>query len=102
MRAITHCRVPVFTALGHATDRSVADEVAAQIFPTPSAAAAALVARAEAVATARKSELARQQHQIEVARLQQRSHRRMLAAGCAIAVLAAIVVLLLIFGGTKP
>lgn len=46
VRAITRCRVPVFTALGHASDRSVADEVAAQAFSTPSAAAAALVARA--------------------------------------------------------
>jgi len=101
VRAITHCRVPVFSALGHATDKSVSDAAAAQSFPTPSAAAAALVARAEAVATARKAEAARQRHQGEVAQLQQRNRRRQRIAGVAIAVLVAVVVLLIIFGGAR-
>ncbi len=99
VRAITHCRVPVFTALGHASDRSVADDAAAHAFPTPSAAASALVARAEAVATARKAEAARQQHQVEVARLQEHNRRRMRLAGMAIAVLIILVVLLITTGG---
>jgi exodeoxyribonuclease VII large subunit len=99
VRAITHCRVPVFTALGHATDESVCDAAAAQSFPTPSAAAAALVARAEAVATARTAEAARQRHQVEMAQLQQRNRRRMRLAGAAIAVLITLVVLLLTIGG---
>ena len=99
VRAVTHCRVPVFTALGHATDRSVTDAAAAQSFPTPSAAAAALVARAEAVATARKADAARQRHQVEVARLQQRNQRRMRVAGITICALVILIVLLMIDGG---
>ena len=99
VRAVTHCRVPVFTALGHATDRSVTDAAAAQSFPTPSAAAAALVARAEAVATARNAEAARQRHQVEVARLQQRNQRSMRLAGITISALVILVVLLVIVGG---
>lgn len=99
VRAVTHCRVPVFTALGHAADRSVTDAAAAHSFPTPSAAAAALVARAEAVATARKAEAARQRHQVEVARLQQRNQQRMRLAALTISALVILVVLLIIVGG---
>jgi exodeoxyribonuclease VII large subunit len=99
VRAITRCRVPVFTALGHATDQAVADVVAARSFPTPSAAAGALVAQAEAAATAREAEAARKRHQVEVAQLRERSRRRMLAACITIAVLAAVVVLLITVGG---
>lgn len=46
-RAIAGCRVPVWVAVGHAIDRSVADTVANASFATPSAAAAELVARAD-------------------------------------------------------
>ena len=99
VRAVAHCRVPVFTALGHAPDRSVTDAAAAQSFPTPSAAAAALVARAEAVTTARKAEAVRQSHQVEVARLQQRNQRRMRLAVITISALVVLVVLLIIVGG---
>ena len=99
VRAITRCRVPVFTAMAHATDRTVADAASAQSFPTPSAAAAALVARAEAVATAREAEVAGQAHRAELALVQARSRRRLLLAGIAIAVLAVLVVLLLALGG---
>ena len=102
VRAITRCRVPVFTALGHATDQSVADAAAAQSFPTPSAAAGALlllVARAEAVAKGQEAEAARQAHRLELAHVQARSRRRMLLAGVVIAVLAVLVVLLLTLGG---
>ena len=42
--AITRCPVPVWTAIGHATDSSVADLVANRSCATPSAAAAALIA----------------------------------------------------------
>jgi len=47
-RAIARCPVPVLTALGHATARTVADLVAYGSYETPSAAAGALVGRAEA------------------------------------------------------
>lgn len=99
VRAITRCRVPVFTALGHATDQAVADAVAARSYSTPSAAAGALVAQAEAVAKAREADAAHQRHQAEVAQLWARSRRRMLAACIAIVVLAAAVVLLISVGG---
>jgi exodeoxyribonuclease VII large subunit len=42
--AITRCPVPVWTAIGHATDRAVADLVAHRSCPTPSSAAAGLIA----------------------------------------------------------
>jgi exodeoxyribonuclease VII large subunit len=47
-RAIAQSPVPVFTGLGHETDRSVADEVAHTSYKTPTALAAALVDRVRA------------------------------------------------------
>jgi exodeoxyribonuclease VII large subunit len=44
-RAVAACPVPVWTGIGHETDRSVADEVAHSAFKTPTACAAALVER---------------------------------------------------------
>jgi exodeoxyribonuclease VII large subunit len=46
-RAIAALRTVVFTGIGHETDRTVADEVAHSAFKTPTAAAAAVVERAE-------------------------------------------------------
>jgi exodeoxyribonuclease VII large subunit len=45
-RTIAGLEVPVFTGVGHETDRSVADEVAHTAYKTPTAAAAAIVAMA--------------------------------------------------------
>ncbi|MGH9232105.1 MAG: exodeoxyribonuclease VII large subunit [Acidimicrobiales bacterium] len=65
--AITGCPVPVWTAIGHATDGSVADLVANRSCATPSAAADALIAmvdkdterrRAAAVSTAHATAMA--------------------------------------------
>jgi exodeoxyribonuclease VII large subunit len=65
--AIIRCPVPVWIAIGHATNRSVADLVANRSCATPSAAASALIAmvdedihrrRAAAVATAHATALA--------------------------------------------
>lgn len=50
-RRIAALRVPVWTGIGHETDTSVLDAVAAQSFRTPTAAAEALVGRFERVAT---------------------------------------------------
>lgn len=44
-RAIASCAVPVWTGLGHEIDRAVADDVAHSAHKTPTACAAALVAR---------------------------------------------------------
>ncbi|MFC0080935.1 exodeoxyribonuclease VII large subunit [Aciditerrimonas ferrireducens] len=41
-RAVATCPVPIITALGHATDQSLTDQVAWRAVPTPSAAAALL------------------------------------------------------------
>lgn len=54
-RAIAACPVPVFTGLGHETDRSVADELAHTAAKTPTACAQLLVARVGEVSTAVES-----------------------------------------------
>jgi exodeoxyribonuclease VII large subunit len=51
-RAIAGADVPVVTGVGHEIDSSVADQVAALAYKTPTACAAALVERAEAAAAA--------------------------------------------------
>jgi exodeoxyribonuclease VII large subunit len=50
-RTIADLTVPVFTGIGHETDRSVADEVAHTAHKTPTAAAAAVVAAVRDAAT---------------------------------------------------
>ena len=47
-RAVCECERPVFTGIGHETDRSVADETAHTACSTPTAAARAVVERVEA------------------------------------------------------
>ena len=95
-RAVAGCRVPVLTALGHATDRTVCDMVAHAAFPTPSAAAAALVARAEAQAHEQQAAAVqvRQAEQLAVAR--RRSRTAMLVA--IVAVMVLVLVLLALAG----
>jgi len=53
-RAVVRCPVPVWTAIGHATDRTVADLVAHRACATPSAAAAELISMVEADAERRR------------------------------------------------
>ena len=53
--AIAQCRVPVVTGLGHEIDVSIADEVAHSRYTTPTACAAALIDRAQAVVDAAES-----------------------------------------------
>ena len=86
--AITACPVPIWTALGHASDHTLADSLAAACHPTPSAAAGELVARAEAAVRAKEQDAERRRHQLQLAA----SRRR---AAVAIAV-AAMVVLVLV------
>jgi exodeoxyribonuclease VII large subunit len=90
--AVATCRVPVLTAIGHATDRTVCDMVAHVSFPSPSAAAAALVARAEAHERERQAAAVqlRQAEQLAVA------HRRSRMAAV-VAVMAVVVLIAVLF-----
>ena len=87
--AITACPVPVWTALGHATDHTLADSLANACHPTPSAAAAAIVARAEASVRVAQEEVERRRHQRELAASRARARRAVVLA--AIVVLVAII-----------
>ena len=106
-QAIARCPVPVLTALGHATDRTVADLVAHASYETPSAAAGALVGRAEAALASDRAAADRQAQETQLVAAQRaaaaaatvaqadvaRSRRRaLLAAG--IAVVAVLILVL--------
>jgi exodeoxyribonuclease VII large subunit len=93
-RAIAGCPVPIWTALGHATDHTVADLVAQRSFPTPSAAAAELVALGEAAAAdeRRRSQAAAQEAALAQARA--RARKAVVVA----AIVLALAVLLLLVG----
>lgn len=67
-RAIARCPIPVFTGIGHETDRSVADEVAHSSFKTPTACAQELVGIVRAVA-ARNEQIWSRIRQLAVTRL---------------------------------
>ena len=90
--AITACPVPVWTALGHATDHTVADSLAAACHPTPSAAAAALVASAEAHLRERTLEAERARHELQLAASRRRA-RYALALAAVLIVLAVFIIL---------
>jgi exodeoxyribonuclease VII large subunit len=96
VRAVAACRVPVFAAIGHATDRTVCDMVAHSVFPTPSAAAAALVARAEAHARQQEASVVQVRQAEELAVVRRRS--RTAVAVAVVAVVVLIVVLFVVMG----
>ncbi|MFN2504396.1 MAG: exodeoxyribonuclease VII large subunit [Acidimicrobiales bacterium] len=90
--AITACPVPVWTALGHATDHTLADSLANACHPTPSAAAAAIiVGRAEAAVRAAEEQAQRHRHAEELASSRARARRAVL-----VAVLVAVVAILMV------
>ena len=91
--AITGCPVPVWTALGHATDHTLADSLANACHPTPSAAAAAIVAGAEAAMRAADEEAQRRRHQLELAASRARARRAVMVA--TIVVLVALLLLVI-------
>jgi exodeoxyribonuclease VII large subunit len=95
-RAIAACPTPVWVALGHASDRTVADLVAHRSHPTPSAAAAAVVASAEAVAQRQAQEASAQQHRVELA-----TARRRLRYAVVVALVVALVLLAVVWGATR-
>ncbi len=90
--AITACPVPIWTALGHATDHTLADSLAQLCYPTPSAAAAALVARAEAAVRAEEQSAERRRHQEQLATTRRRAG---VAVAVAVLLVLAVVVVLL-------
>ena len=95
--AIARCRVPVLTALGHATDQTVADVVAHSAHETPSAAAAVVVARAEALVRKEEAAVIDHGHQVQLARARHRARWAVLVALTAVVVL--MVVLASLGGG---
>lgn len=90
--AITSCRVPVWTALGHATDHTLADAVANAHHPTPSAAAGAIVARAEAAIRRADDEARQARHALELASSRARARRAVLVAVLVVVVAVALAV----------
>ena len=93
-KAVASCPVPVLSALGHATDRTVCDMVAHGVYPTPSAAAAALVARAEARARRDEAAAAERQQAAQLAVARRRSRRAVRVAVAAVVVLVLVLVAL--------
>lgn len=90
--AIARCRVPVLTALGHATDDTVADRVAHSAYETPSAAAAALVARATSVRQASHVAAVEQVHQAQLDQARHRARWAVLVAVVAVVLLVLVLV----------
>ena len=83
---------PCRRTLGTATDRTVADLAARESHPTPSAAAASLVTRAESFVRDQAAAAAVQHHQVQLARAR---HRARWAV--AVAFLLAILVVVVVF-----
>jgi exodeoxyribonuclease VII large subunit len=92
-RAIAASPVPVWVAVGHATDRTVADLVAHSSFVTPTAAAAALIARARAVATRQEATATAARHVGELAEARMRSRRATVVAAAALFVILVVIIL---------
>lgn len=95
-RAIARCRVPVWVALGHAQDRTVADMAAHRPHPTPSAAAAALVAAIKAALNDEAQAIATRQHDADFATV-----RRRMRYAIAVALAAIVVLVLVIWAGLR-
>lgn len=97
-RAIATCGVPVWTAIGHATDTTVADLVANRSVPTPSAAAAAIVERVRAWEQNRHDRVTRQAHQERVTELRRRERRAWAVTALVAAAVVALVLMWLAAG----
>ena len=91
-RAIIACSTPVWTAVGHATDRTVADLVANRSCETPSAAAAALIGLVDQEVQRRRTAAASAAHAAELARSTARARRARIACAVLVLVLAALLI----------
>ena len=89
-RAIARCPTPVWLALGHASDRTVADMAANRSHPAPSAAAAAVVATVEAAVRHQAHVAATSQQRAELATVQRRLRHAVAAVVVVALVLAAV------------
>ncbi len=88
--SVAACPVAVWSALGHATDHTVADAVAHRSFPTPSA-AGAVVERCEEAVRVDQQRVAAREQEAEMARA-----RRRVRTAVLVAVLALVVVVLML------
>jgi len=92
-RAIADAPVPVWTAIGHAPDATVADRVANRSCPTPSAAAADLVTRVRDFERRRHERVVFAEHRQRVAVERAKVRRARLVA---VAALVALVLVMMI------
>lgn len=90
-RAVATAPVPVWTAIGHASDATVVDRVANRSCVTPSAAAAELVELVRDFERHRHEQVVLEQHQYRVRAERDRARRAQVAA--AVAVLLLVLVL---------
>ena len=93
-RAIASCPVPVWAAIGHASDATVADRVANRSCPTPSAAAHALVERVRAFEQRRHERVVLRAHADQMRAVEERTRRARLVA--LVAVVAFLVLAMLV------
>lgn len=94
-RAIADATVPVWTAIGHASDATVADRVANRSCPTPSSAAADLVGRVRDFERHRHERAVFAEHRTRVAAERARTRRARLVAVVAVVALVLVAVLAL-------
>jgi exodeoxyribonuclease VII large subunit len=94
-RSIANATVPVWTAIGHAPDATVADRVANRSCPTPSSAAADLVGRVRDFERHRHERTVFAEHRQRVAAERARTRRARLVAALALAALVLVVLLAL-------
>lgn len=95
-RAIATATVPVWTAIGHASDATVADRVANRSCPTPSAAAADLVTRVRDFERHRHERAVFAEHRERVAVERAKVRRARVVAAFAVVVLLLVVALLVL------
>jgi exodeoxyribonuclease VII large subunit len=91
-RAVVRCPVPVWIAIGHATDRTVADLVAHRSCATPSAAVAGLVSMVDADAQRRRLAAASTAHAVAMAGMAARVRAAWIIAAVVLLVLVAVLV----------
>jgi exodeoxyribonuclease VII large subunit len=88
--AIARCPVPVWTAIGHATNRTIADLVAHRSCPTPSAAAGGLIAMVDEDTHRRRAAAIEYTHAAAMAGVAGRARIAWILAAVVLVVLVAV------------